>query len=235
MATTSRRERRGTDVNLRTGAQMREYEALADRVARDVKGKVLDWGCGWGQVTKLLVDRGVDVEPYDYREEAKAVGTAALERYPDITCTFSAEPVALPYADDSFDAVVSCGVLEHVQEPDASLDELHRVLKPGGALIIIKLPNRRSYLEWIAKRGGLYYHGALEHDTLYTRPWARELVGRHGFEVRTVRLANMLPLTVDSSIATRLAPVIWPLNRGLAKIPGLNQLATNVEVDAIAN
>jgi ubiquinone/menaquinone biosynthesis C-methylase UbiE len=234
MATTSRRERRGTDVNLRTGAQMREYETLADRVARDVDGKVLDWGCGWGQVTKLLSDRGVDVEPYDYREDAKAVGRAALERYPEIECTFSAEPVALPYEDDSFDAVVSCGVLEHVQDPDASLDELHRVLKPGGALIIIKLPNRRSYLEWIAKRTGLYYHGALEHDTLYTCPWARELVGRHSFEVKKTRLANMLPLTVDSSLATRLAPVIWPLNRGLAKVPGLNRLATNVEVDATA-
>lgn len=231
----SRREQRGTDVNLRAGAQMREYTALADRIAASTPGRVLDWGCYWGQVTKLLFERGVDVEPYDYRANATGVGREPLARYPEIEVTFSAEPVRLPYEDDAFDTVLSCGVLEHVQDPPASLDELHRVLKPGGRLVVVKLPNRRSYLEWIARRAGMYYHGSLEHDTLYTRRFARELVMRHGFDVTRVAFANMLPLTVDNAFATRLAGPIWTVSRGLAKVPLLNELATNVEVDAIAS
>lgn len=228
----SLRERRGTDVNLRSGPQAREYEAVADRLAASSPGRVLDWGCGWGQVTRLLVDRGVDVEPFDYRGDAAEPERAPLERFPDITSTFSPEPVALPYPDASFDSVLSCGVLEHVQDPEASLDELHRVLRPGGRLWIVKLPNRRSYLEWIARRVGLYYHGQLEHDTIYTPQSARAIVARHGYSVKQVRLANMLPLTVDHPVAARLAGPIWALNRVLARVPVLNRLATNVEVYA---
>jgi SAM-dependent methyltransferase len=228
----SLRERRGTDVNLRSGPQAREYEALADRLAAASPGRVLDWGCGWGQVTKLLSERGVDVEPFDYRGEAAEPGRAPLERFPEITCTFSPEPVALPYPDAAFDTVLSCGVLEHVQDPDASLEELHRVLRPGGRLWIVKLPNRHSYLEWIARRIGLYYHGQLEHDTIYTEASARAVVGRHGYVVHEVRPANMLPLTIDHPAAARLAGAIWALNVLLARVPLLNRLATNVEVYA---
>jgi len=229
---TSLQERRGTDINIRSGPQMREYIAVADRIAADNPGRVLDWGCGWGQVTVLLRERGLDVESYDYRPDADAVKVIPLERYPDMLATVSAEPVKLPYDDDSFDAVLSLGVLEHVQDPDASLDELRRILRPGGYLYVVKLPNRTSYLEWIAKRLGLYYHGKLEHDRIYTPASARALIASHGFEIHDVRLANMLPLTIDHPLVARLSGVIWSLNRMLSRVPVLRRLATNVEVDA---
>lgn len=212
---------------------MREYEVLAERIAAERPGRLLDWGCGWGQVSALLHDRGVEVHPFDYRPNERAPGEAHLERFPDIVCTFSPEPISLPFADGSFDAILSCGVLEHVQDPDASLEELRRVIRPGGRLYVTKLPNRASYLEWVAKRMGLYYHGELEHDTLWDIRSAWEAVVRHGFEVRDVRLANMLPLTLDHPLPTRFAGPIWTLNRLLARVPGLNRLATNIEVDAV--
>jgi len=229
----SLKERRGTDVNLRSGPQMREYAALADRIASDRPGSVLDWGCGWGQVSALLRERGVDVHPFDYRPDEPRPGEARLERFPDLVCTFSPEPVTLPFEDASFDAVLSCGVLEHVQDPAGSLAELHRVLRPGGRLYVTKLPNRRSYLEWLARRLGLYYHGQLPDDTLWSPREAREAAAAHGFEVTAVRLQNMLPLTLDHPAASRLAGPIWALNRLLSRVPGLNRLATNVEIDAV--
>lgn len=228
------RQRRGVDVNLRSGPQIHEYIALADRIAADRPGRVLDWGCGWGQVSVLLRDRDVDVEPFDYRPDEPGVGRAPLERYESLTCTFSPEPVALPYEDAEFDAVLSCGVLEHVQDPSGSLRELRRVLRPGGRLYVAKLPNRTSYLEWIARRLGLYYHGELEHDAVYTDRSASDLIGAHGFRVTAVRLANMLPLTIDHALAGRFARAIWRMNVLLQRVPLLRRLATNVEVDAIA-
>jgi len=224
-------ERRGTDVNLRSGPQRREYLAIADRIAADAPGRVLDWGCGWGQMTELLKGRGLEVEAFDFRPEAPVEGRQPLERFPAIEAYLSHDPVTLPYADASFDAVLSCGVLEHVGDPDASLDELHRILRPGGTLYVYKLPNRFSYLEWVARRiGTIYWHGKLPDDRLYDKRIATGIARRHGFTVREFKRTNLLPLTIDHPVVARMSGPIWAVNRGLRYVPGLSLLATNVEL-----
>jgi ubiquinone/menaquinone biosynthesis C-methylase UbiE len=50
------------------------------------------------------------------------------------------EIVKLPYPDDSFDAVLASGVLEHVPLDYESLKELHRVLRVRGRMIVTYLP-----------------------------------------------------------------------------------------------
>ena len=140
-------------MNLRSAPQMREYDAIVRRIAADSPGRILDWGCGHGQVTDLLWRAGLNVTAFDYRPDADE-GLEPLERYPHLQVRVSADPRRLPFADQSFDAVLSCGVLEHVEDPDASLEELRRVLVPGGTLYVYKLPNRSSYLEAIAQARG---------------------------------------------------------------------------------
>lgn len=225
---------RGIDINLRSGPQMREYVAIADRIAADRPGRVLDWGCGWGQMTDLLSRRGVAVEAYDVNPEVAEPTRRPLEHFPPHTALVWGDERALPYGDASFDVALSCGVLEHVVDPDASLDELARVLRPRGTLYVYKLPNRHSYLERIAKVAGLYYHGRLENDRLYTPAVARALLERHGFEVLELRRANLLPLSVSGRAAQRAAKRIWQANRALGRVPGLDVVATNVELVARA-
>ncbi len=213
---------------------MCEYESIADRIAAEWVGPVLDWGCGWGQVTDMLRRRGVRVESFDYREDVQDQ-LVSLERFPDIVAHVSGEPVALPFPDDHFAAVLSSGVLEHVRYPEASLAELHRVLKPGGRLFIYKLPNRFSYLEAVARLiGSYYYHGRLPHDRLYTRTRVYDLLPRHAFRIDTFRRANVLPLTLDNAFVERHAGRIWRMNQRLARVPLVNLVATNLEVDATA-
>jgi SAM-dependent methyltransferase len=223
------------DVNLRAGVQMLEYVAIADRMAREITGPVLDWGCGYGQMTQLMRERGMDVTAFDWHPDAAPGGeTVRLEHYPGVEAHRSSDPVKLPFPDSSFTCVLSCGVLEHVQHPGGSLAELHRVLRPAGRLLVYKLPNRFSYLEALARLMGLYYHGALPHDEVYTRRSAAALVSAHGFHLDAVRLSNLLPLTLTHPLVQRRARSVWAANRALGSVPGVRLLATNVELDATA-
>jgi cyclopropane fatty-acyl-phospholipid synthase-like methyltransferase len=212
---------------------MQEYEEIADRIAAEVVGPVLDWGCGWGQVSDLLRKRDVDVQSFDYRPN-EGEGVIELERFPGLAARISSDPVKLPFPDRRFAAVLSCGVLEHVQDPEASLHELHRVLRPRGRLLIYKLPNRFSYLEAIARHAGLYYHGKLPYDRVYDRRQVFDLLRRTGFQVDDFRRTNGLPLTLTSPLAWRYRREIWWLNRQLAQLPLVNLIATNLEADATA-
>jgi SAM-dependent methyltransferase len=218
----------GSDRHVRSAPQLLQYEAIARRIAEEQRGPVLDWGTGLGQVSKLLADRGVDVTPFDYRPDAEP-GPRPLDRYPDLQVHSSPDPVALPFEDASFDAVLSCGVLEHVQDPDGSLEEIRRVLRGGGTFYLYNLPNRWAYTERVAKRLGIYYHGALPDDRVYTLDSARELLERHGFGVRELRRAHMLPLVIGGP-----GRLVWGVSSALERIPGLSVVATTIEGVAVA-
>ena len=215
-------------MHLRSAPQMLQYQAIARRIGGEQSGPVLDWGTGFGQVAKLLADEGVDVTPFEYRPDLEA-GTGQLEHYPELIVHSSPDPVALPFDDSSFDAVLSCGVLEHVQDPDGSLREIRRVLRPVGTFYLFNLPNRWAYTERVARLLGLYYHGKLPDDRVYTVDSARALLERNGFAVRKLRRAHMLPLVLGGP-----ARPIWQVSSALERIPGLNLVATTIEGVAIA-
>jgi hypothetical protein len=101
------------------------------------------------------------------------------------------------------------------------------VLRPGGTFFVTNLPNRWSYTERIAKLLGLYYHGQLPNDRVYTTSSIRELLERHGFQVRELKRVHMLPLTLGGP-----ARLVWGASSALERVPGLNVVATSLELAA---
>jgi SAM-dependent methyltransferase len=153
--------------------------------AGEITPPVLDWGCGYGQISWLLQRRGVPVLSYDIQERP------ARERMPplsSIDIKYGTDPVRLPYASASAGAVLSVGVLEHVPDISGSLREINRVLRPGGTFFIFMLPNRYSWVEWIADM-----RHASCHPVKFTFPTAMSLLSSHGFEVERRWKRNFLP------------------------------------------
>src|SRR5215210_4587981 len=117
------------------------YIRIANDIARHVRaGRLLDWGCGFGQMTYLLERRGFAVTPFDIGTPETILPDIPLCRR--LSVVRSAERTTLPFEDAAFDYVLSCGVLEHVEEGNMpgdevrSLQEIARVLRPNGIFLI---------------------------------------------------------------------------------------------------
>ena len=109
------------------------YRYMVDHAA-SVGGRVLDYGCGIGQIVALGRARNLDIWGADtftgiYSQWADATDPRARDYIRQI------EQDRADFPDGHFDLVVSNQVLEHVTKPEAVISEIHRLLKPGGAFI----------------------------------------------------------------------------------------------------
>ena len=97
-----------------------------------VRGELLDFGCGEGDFAHRIRAHCAGVCGIDVSGRAIA---AARERFPDMRFTVADEG-RLPYPDHSFDTVCALDVLEHILDVETALEELRRVTRPGGNLLI---------------------------------------------------------------------------------------------------
>jgi SAM-dependent methyltransferase len=103
---------------------------------------VLDFGCGTGGILGRLLCAekvGIEVNPPSIRE-AEALGLIIHSDFSKLK-------------DESFDVVISNHALEHILDPAAKIAEMHRVLKPGGRLILVvpaESPALPRFSKWAA-------------------------------------------------------------------------------------
>jgi SAM-dependent methyltransferase len=96
-------------------------------------GRVLDLGCGTGHSWQELSPRetvGVDVDAAALEGQGRETRRADMR--------------VLPFAEDSFDSVVSIQSIEHVPDPERVLAEVARVLRPAGRAVFVT-PNRLTF------------------------------------------------------------------------------------------
>ena len=113
-------------------------------------GRVLDWGCGNGHFSMFLLYNKQKTTAYGFGESS-ASPCIADDPLLEFVAADTREPVKLPFAAGSFDLVVSMGVLEHVHDSGgeqlASLQEIKRILKPGGFFLCFHFPYCGSWVE----------------------------------------------------------------------------------------
>ncbi len=190
-------------------------------------GKILDWGCRQA-VDACLIRRclGDSVELFGCDIEAPHY--PVFHDYARLQHTQLDHPFKLPYPDDEFDTVVGSGVLEHVPQDADSLKELHRVIKPGGHLIITFLPNRTSYTEFFNRK-----LKRCHHSRLYSRRGIRSLLLQHGFELIRLAYHQVTPSLagenpVNNRMLVKMIDGLYGVNALLERVPILRRLAANL-------
>jgi 2-polyprenyl-3-methyl-5-hydroxy-6-metoxy-1,4-benzoquinol methylase len=181
--------------------QYRTVMGLLNRELAGDKKKVLDWGCGTGVFAYAIADEGHEVWGTDPQQppmgEEIARRTDGRFHY-----TKTEDPTVLPYDDATFDVVLSNGCLEHVAETGgsdrASLKEIVRILRPGGAFVCAHLPNEKSYIEAAARRlrapirkyAGYRFYA---HNVLYSRDKVAALTDECGLELSDFQSYGAFP------------------------------------------
>jgi SAM-dependent methyltransferase len=120
--------------------QLHEYRAFSG-------GRVLDVGCGNGYVLSKYAQEGAYAFGIDLTRAAVSLSRTRfdLSGLDGDFLVGSAED--LPYPSGTFDCVCSMGVLHHTPDTDRAVAEIHRVLRPGGRLVLM-LYHRDSAVYW---------------------------------------------------------------------------------------
>jgi SAM-dependent methyltransferase len=122
------------------------YDFMLAYAAEHARGPILDYGCGSGAVVVEGRRRGMEIEGAEVfyaggsgRETVEAQGLLG-------TVVHEIEDRRVPVEDGRYDLVVSNQVFEHVDDLDATLREIERVLRPGGSLLSM-FPSRDVWRE----------------------------------------------------------------------------------------
>jgi SAM-dependent methyltransferase len=144
---------------------------------------IVDLGCGRGWL-KLLTDRLVCAKwiGLDGHIEYPELASAGYERVAQ--CDFEAQ---LPVDDASVDMVVSLHVFEHLHDPDKTMREVCRILRPGGVFLggtpVLPSPFALLRTAWHQFRHWIGKPSSNGHARSFSPASWQRLLDRHGFEV----------------------------------------------------
>jgi len=173
--------------------------------------RVLEAGCGLGQWVRFLADHGYEAHGLDFSEEAIR---AAQSVWPDLPL-LCGDLRYIPYEDNSFDAIISLGVIEHdIEGPQEALGEMRRVLAPDGFLL-----SSVPCINYLRRLGG-----PLLIDWVVCNPTIRRLTGRQPdaafFEYMWSPQEYRRILEVAGFEVLRLLPITLNLQRLFTGRPG---------------
>jgi 2-polyprenyl-3-methyl-5-hydroxy-6-metoxy-1,4-benzoquinol methylase len=153
----------------------------------DIKGKkILDAGCGTGWFSKTACERGAIVTSLDVGENL----LSKVKEKCNSECVVGSV-LGLPFQNNFFDILVSSEVIEHTPNPLKAIDEFHRVLKPGG-ILVLTTPNRFWYFSLlIANRFKLRPYQGLENWVGYKQ--LQKKLTDTGFQIKEYYGIHLFP------------------------------------------
>ena len=197
-------------------------------IQKEIEGKgyssSLELGAGRGTISLYLKKYlGFTVTLNDMSEEAMTLAKANFTHFKEDAQFVVSDARTLPFADNSFDVVTSIGLMEHLDDYAPILKEAYRVLKPGGTMMQINIPQKNSIqLLNVGYRNILKLFGKELRKDFPRNTDTPEMYAMHtreaGFhEVHTINV-NPFPLFVP--IPMIVDEVLTILYRGILKLRG---------------
>lgn len=175
----------------------RSYDAVRERLARDLKGcdRVLEVAAGTGQFTFALAEVAGHLTATD--------GSPEMVRYlkqklADAGRTDIAAEVKSAYElgldEESLDGLFCANLLHLLEHPERALAEFHRVLKPGGRLVLPTVLHAETLVAQVVSRFMTWF-SAFEVQTRFDRETLEAIVSAAGFgDVEVTVLPGKLPM-----------------------------------------
>lgn len=176
------------------------------RMMGDVASKtILDAGCGAGKHTADLLQKGATVEGFDLSDKMLDFARATLGD--KVRLKVASLDAPLPYDDAQFDAALCALAMHYVKDWALPLREFHRILKPGGHLVI---STHHPFMDHALAGGENYFAHMLIEDKwekmgeiMHVRYWRRPLAQMvaeftdAGFAIETIEEPMPLPETKE--------------------------------------
>ena len=162
--------------------------------------RILEVGCGGGALLELCKECGAEPVGLDTNQRALRL----VRKHESSATVVQANGLTLPVEDNSFDGVVGQHIIEHFDDGDALLREWHRVLRPGGRVVLVT-PNAKY------PDPDLFYDP--DHRLIYSKTDLVDLLGRTGFVVEC--WYTLAPYLGNRRLTSKAAP--WLL--GLRHVP----------------
>ena len=168
---------------------------LYDKFSMNDCHNLLEIVCGRGELLREFKSLGLDVFGCDLSQESQKFN----EKIEIKTCNI--ENDKLPYEDNCFGVVFSKSLLEHLNSPNNYMNEVYRVLKPGG-LIITLVPDWESCYK--------IYYDDYTHKTPFTFLSLKHAIEMSGFNDVSVEKFRQLPIIWKYPYLKYLSIVISP-------------------------
>lgn len=164
-------------------AQRKMAFAQAIERYRDLAGSALDYGCGSGVLTHLLVGNFFRIVATDISIGMQQI---AKSKYSSVSSVSVLAPAELE-KKRAFDLVLCSSVIEYVENPDEFLQHLHAYLKPGGVLLL-SAPNRAGVMQLTHRILALMRNDSyiIYQKHRFARHILHDLLQRNGFHIESM-------------------------------------------------
>lgn len=183
--------------------------ALGRFLTHDRRGKVLDAGCGNGEFSILIKKLGFEAVGLDISEAALE---KAKKRSPTTSFYSASLEDALPFDDETFDAIWCTEVLEHLFDVHACLANFNRILH-GEGILVLTVPFHGLLKNLIIALMGFekHYNPSVSHIRFFTKRSLTDCLLRTGFDAVLWRgIGRMWPVHKSFFVVARKVSTVMP-------------------------